>query len=141
MGQSGAIRCNFNGSASIWAPSGPISCESAMRSLRLYLVICSYGSAHFCAGVALDPYILIVVASVSGSVLSQRSVVLWSCAFLRPPPGLPTASNKNENPLLTEHQFLRHSAQVLEKAHQSRDPRAWAKLGRSDVMSVDMNRN
>ena len=85
MGQSGAIRCNFNGSASIWAPSGPISCESAMRSLRLYLVICSYGSAHFCAGVALDPYILIVVASVSGSVLSQRSVVLWSFAFLRPP--------------------------------------------------------
>ena len=57
------------------------------------------------------------------------------------PPGPPTASNKDENPLLTEHQFLRHSAQVLEKAHQSRDPRAWAKLGRSDVMSVDMNRN
>ena len=52
-----------------------------------------------------------------------------------------TASNKNRNPLLTKHQFLRHSAQVPEKAHQSRDQGAWTKLGRSDIISVDMNRS
>ena len=76
MDQTGAIRYNFGGYESFWAPSGAISCASAANSLRLYLVVCSCGSTHFCAGVALDLYIFIAVASVYGSVLSQRGIVL-----------------------------------------------------------------
>ena len=100
MGQTGATQCNFCGYESIWAPSGAISCARAVDSLRLYPVVCSCGSMHFCAGVALDLYIFIAVAFVYGSVLSQRGIALWSyISFCAPPTRAPRAKIKNPSPL------------------------------------------
>ena len=61
-------------------------------------------------------------------------LLLWGYAFLRSL----TASKKS--PPLSQHQFLRHSAQVPEKAHQSRDRQACANLGRPNAIVDDMAR-